>query len=180
MATWLSTDEPLFCLVSAGHKVYDRPLEEFHDCNRRLPPLRAVLQLTLSGAGFHRRGGRRSLITPGMAFLDILPGDWSYGGAVESRGAYEQVFLAFNGESAFSLTQQLTARFGHGLEFGRNSALVAPMMVLARQFERHQPGDRAGGRCGVRGVRGPAPRMAFTTPATRFEYSAVHSGVSDP
>lgn len=142
MATWLSTDEPLFCLVSAGHKVYDRPLEEFHDCNRRLPPLRAVLQLTLSGAGFHRRGGRRSLITPGMAFLDILPGDWSYGGAVESRGAYEQVFLAFNGESAFSLTQQLTARFGHVLEFGRNSALVAPMMVLARQFERHQPVDR--------------------------------------
>ena len=142
MANWISTDEPLFFLVSAGRETHPASAAYLHDCTRRTPPLRAVLQLTLAGAGFHQRGGRRSVLTPGMAFLDLLPGEWSYGYASESRGPYEQVFVGFTGEAALALARQIIGRFGNVLSFGADSPLVAPMMTLARQHMRCGQVDR--------------------------------------
>lgn len=140
MDNWASTKEPLYVLCSAGHEICNRTYQ--HDCRLRLPPRRVVLQLTLSGSGFHRRGGRRGLLTPGLAFLDLLPGDWSYGYAPESHGPYEQVFVAFLGEPSFQVAEQIIARFGNVLDFGLDSPLVAPMRRLARQFERNEHADR--------------------------------------
>jgi AraC-like DNA-binding protein len=142
MDNWTVTSEPLLQLISAGHEVHRPGSSYLHDCLRRTPPLRVVLQLTLAGTAFHLRGGRRSLLTPGMAFLDLLPGPWSYGIAQESSVPYEQVFAAFAGESSFALAQRAIGRFGNVLDLGRDSPLAAPMMDLAWQYLHGRTTDR--------------------------------------
>lgn len=130
--------EPLCTLVTAGHQV--RPGADYRfDCRRKPPPRRALLQLTLAGSAFHQRGGRRTLVGPGQAILDILPGDWSYGHA---EGRYELVFATIAGEPALPLAERIIAGAGNVLDLGTDAPLVAPLMALARQFTRHEAVDR--------------------------------------
>lgn len=125
----------LLWFAGAGHEV--RPdAGYFYNARTRRDPPHLTIQLTLSGAGFHldQRSGKRSLLTPGRAFVEFIPGPFSYGYAPESRGAYELVFVSVAGPEAERWGKRLHDRFGPVLDLGPSTTVAEMMlgMVTAR------------------------------------------------
>jgi AraC-like DNA-binding protein len=136
---WARTGEPLIWPAGAGVEVRRDPSYWF-DCARRTEPPHLVLQLTLSGAGFYRRGRAGTLLTPGMAFLDLIPGPFQYGLPPDGRGAYELVFIGFRGAAADAWHRRIVRSFGNILNVGLEGQTVSLMLALARG--RRENADR--------------------------------------
>lgn len=123
---------PLLGFGGGGHE-YRRDASYFHDARTRRDRRHVVLQLTLGGAGFHRRDGRRRVLGVGDAFLEVIPGRFEYGFAGESAVPYELVFLSMIGDEAFAWQRRIAARFGTVLRLGEDNPVADMMLSLVRQ-----------------------------------------------
>ncbi len=133
---WAHTGEEL--LWSGGSHLEQRDDERyFFDSKRRTDRPHYVLQLTLSGEGVYERDGARSVLGPGAAFLDRIPGDFRYGFRPGARSPYEYVFAIFMGSVAERLCKSINDELGHVLVFGPGSPVEAMLRALAHQ---HQAG----------------------------------------
>lgn len=138
---WMRTDEPLIWLGGAGHE-WRRSADYCFDCTQRKDHPHMVLQYTLSGAGFYQRDGRRERISPGMAFLDAIPGDFSYGYPPQEREPYEQMYLNITGPAGEALARMIIAEFGHVLSIGRHSPVESMMRSITHQYASGMLQDR--------------------------------------
>lgn len=138
---WPRTDEPLLWLGGAGHEVR-RDASYFHDASRRPDRPHYVLQLTLGGEGFYERKGQRRLLPAGMAFLDMIPGEFTYGYPPEARAPYEQVYVGLTGRTAEMMCRRIVSEFGNVLNFGRDPAISSMMLSVAHQHNAGTLRDR--------------------------------------
>jgi AraC-like DNA-binding protein len=116
-------------LSGAGHEW--RGPDYFWNARLRKEPPHYVLQLTLAGRGFHASDQRRTELPPGWAFLDRIPGPFSYGHAPGGLGVYEQVFVSVRGALAFRIARDVVGAFGSVLRFDPSSPLVAQLLGVA-------------------------------------------------
>jgi AraC-like DNA-binding protein len=128
---WARTAEPLIWLGGAGHEIR-RDSSYWFDCARRPEPSHLVLQLTLRGAGYYRRGRTGTLLTPGMAFLDVIPGPFQYGYPPEGREPYELVFVGFRGSAVDGWRRRIARSFGNVVNVGLEGRTASQMLALAR------------------------------------------------
>ncbi len=141
-STWARTAEPLLRLVGAGHEVHRDP-SYFYDCRNRTDSPQITLQLTLAGAGFYESRRRtRTLLRPGMAFFDGVPGPFRYGYASEHRGVYELVYVSMEGSVAQRWRGRLVRAFGNVLNFGERNPVAPLMLALAYQVRSRTRPDR--------------------------------------
>ncbi len=110
-----------------------RDTRYWYDCRKRLGYGHVVLQLTLEGAAFHEDDRGRRLVRPGQAFLNYIPGPFTYGYAAEVGGVYRQVYLALVGGQARQWCQHITQRFGNVLDLGLETPVHRLLMTLVRQ-----------------------------------------------
>ncbi len=130
---WVRTGEPLLWLMGAGRERRG-DAAYFYDAGKRGDRLNWVLQLTLGGAGFFERQGRRVLLTEGMAFLHTIPGDFRYGYPVERKDPYELVFVNMGGEAG-RWCERIVAAHGHVLRFGKGLGVGPLMLNIVQQRE---------------------------------------------
>lgn len=131
---WQERVDPL--LFFGGGRQESRPDGSyFYDASERSDPAHVCLQLTLSGTGFYENRQGRVYLPAGCAFLDIIPGDFSYGYAPISDGPYELVYVTAIGREAQAWCHRLTERFGHVLHLGVDSPVAAMMLSLAHRYE---------------------------------------------
>lgn len=138
---WIQRVEPLLFFSGGGHELR-RDRSYFYDCRHRLPPRHVCLQLTLSGTGFYENRQGRIDLPAGSAFLDLIPGDFSYGYATISHGPYELLYLSFMGPAAERWAVRLIERFGHVLHLGLESPVVTAMASLVRRQDQGLLPDR--------------------------------------
>lgn len=137
---WLRTDEPLFWLRGAGHETRWSP-DYFYEARLRKDP-HFVLQLTLAGEGFHRRGDLATPLPAGSAFLDEIPGDFSYGYPPHEQRPYELLYVAMVGSTARGWCRRLIEKHGNVLNFGRGSEVESLMLSIAHRQHAGTLGDR--------------------------------------
>jgi AraC-like DNA-binding protein len=138
---WARTDEDLLWTGGSHHEVH--PDERyFFDSRKRSDRPHYVLQLTLSGEGFYERDGNRSVLGPGTAFLDLIPGDFRYGFLPGARAPYEHVFALFSGAMAERVCRSIHDELGHVLVLGPGSPVESMMLALAHQHEAGLLRDR--------------------------------------
>lgn len=134
--------DPLLWLGLGGRETW-HTTDYFFDCNLRRDQPHYCLQLTLGGCAFYENAEGRSLLTPGTAFLDLIPGPFRYGYAHrESRGRpYELVYLAFLGPVAFDCCRHINRTFGHVFSLPANTPVQAEMLALAQEHRAGVPID---------------------------------------
>jgi len=132
---------PLIGFGGAGHEYRSAAEPYYYDARDRRDRRHAVLQLTLAGAGFHRRDGVRDLLRPGDAFFEIIPGRFEYGFATESKVPYELVFVSMIGAEAFAWHRRIVERFGTVLRFGEDNPVAPQLLSLVRQQAAGTPRD---------------------------------------
>ena len=141
-APWVRTGEPLMWISGAGRERRTREEDYYHDARKRPDPFHLVLQLTLSGAGFYERRGRRTLLRPGMAFFDHIPGDFIYGYPPHATEVYDQVYLSLTGAVSKRWWRRITSRFGTILNFGPINPIAPLMLSIVQQFKERSVPDR--------------------------------------
>jgi AraC-like DNA-binding protein len=139
---WLRTAEPLLWLGGSGHETRTPADNYFFDSRKRKDPPHLVLQLTLSGTGFYERGRKRVLLRPGMAFFDMIPGNFRYGYPREVTEPYEQVYITITGNVARRWWKRITRSFGYVLDFGPANPIAPLMLGLVRQYKEKTLRDR--------------------------------------
>lgn len=123
------TAEPLLWLLGARHERTDSTY--YHDARTR-NDRHVNLQLTLGGAAYYADArGNRSILTPGRAWLDIIPGQFDYGYHPAPQ-PYEHVYVSLGGAEAEGWCARIVGDFGRVLDFGPGSAVEAQMLALAR------------------------------------------------
>jgi AraC-like DNA-binding protein len=138
---WIRTNEPLLWLNSAGHQVINRNDGYFFDCKKNKDP-HLALQLTIAGAGFYERDGKRVLLQPGMAFVDVMPGDFRYGYPMESTQDYEQVWCDMHGPTATALWDHVMSTYGHVISLGAQNPVAPLMLAIAYEHSKRLHYDR--------------------------------------
>jgi AraC-like DNA-binding protein len=139
---WLRTVEPLLWLGGAGHETRTPADNYFFDTRKRKDQPHIVLQLTLGGAGFYERGGKRILLKPGMAFFDMIPGNFRYGYPQELNEPYEQVYITMTGSVAQRWWKRITRAFGTVLNFGSTNPIAPLLLAVVRQYQEKTLRDR--------------------------------------
>jgi AraC-like DNA-binding protein len=140
--TLIKTTEPLMWLNGASVETRYSEREYHFDCRKRPDALHAVLQLTLSGAAYYERGGKRLLVTRGMAFIDMIPGNFRYGYADEGKQPYHQVFVSMKGDVVERWCKRIVRNFGNVLDFGATNAIQPLMLAIAHQHKEKTLRDR--------------------------------------
>lgn len=138
---WVRTAEPLCWLLGAGHETRTHPSYRY-DCIKRRGFPQWVLQLTLQGQGFYQDSRGRTLLGPGMAFLNRIPGRFHYGYPPECREPYEQVYVSLSGADVDCWARRLTRSFGHVLRFGAENEIAGLMLAIVRQRAEQLRQDR--------------------------------------
>jgi len=138
---WLRTAEPLLWLGGGGHEVRT-DAGYYFDSRQRMDRPHVTLQFTIDGTGFYQDRRGRTLLPPGWAFINVIPGDFQYGFDPRSPRAYELVFLSFEGNEAQQWYQRLTDAFGHLLDLGTESRVGPLMLSLAHAIETNRLPDR--------------------------------------
>lgn len=133
------TGEPLLWLVGSGHEWQGR--DYFHQAALRPNRPHLTLQLTITGTGFHQTADTRTIIHPGQAWIQIIPGPFAYGFHTGSP-AYELVFVSIAGPVAIRWCQRLIDQFGTILDFGRRSPVEAQLLSIAHLRETGKLPDR--------------------------------------
>ena len=138
---YVKTDEPLLWLGGAGRESRDE--NYFFDTRHRDDRSHIVMQLTLSGCGFYKRGPTEELLTPNRAFFDRIPNTFRYGHArrpdAQHGEKYELVFVSMYGPVAQRWMRRLHRSFGPVLSFGTDSSIGELMQGIAK---RHEHGVR--------------------------------------
>ena len=129
---WVRTAEPLLWLTGAGHEMVAPGETYWRDARSRNDP-HFVIQLTLRGAAFYERANQRTLLTPGMAFIEEMPGDFMYGYPPDAHEAYEQVWVDLAGPTALPIFEALRGTNGPVVSFGAPNPLAPLMLALARE-----------------------------------------------
>ncbi|MBI3828362.1 MAG: AraC family transcriptional regulator [Planctomycetes bacterium] len=142
LGTGVRTNEPLLWLSGCGHEVRRSRREYFFDSRTRGDEPHVVLQWTLAGAGWYERGGRETLLTRGMAFLDAIPGNFRYGYPPGAREPYELVYVSMRGRASWRWHKRLLAHFGHVLTLGPEHEAAEQMLALVRLHAQGRLGDR--------------------------------------
>lgn len=131
-AAWVRTVEPLIWFLGAGREIRSSTAY-FFDSRIRHDPEHVVLQLTLGGVGFYETARGRSLLPRGTALLDVIPGPFTYGYAMESDGPYEHVYVSMTGPVAKRWCGRIVRRFGNVLKFGEDNDVEPLMISLANR-----------------------------------------------
>ena len=136
----MRTNEPLIWFQGAGHET--RGPEYGFNAYTRIDRAHVVLQLTLSGRSFYQpRRGERVILEAGDAFIDVIPGPFSYGYQYHPNEPYELIFVSTSGPTAMRWAKRIARNFGHVLRFG--DAAPAPLMwELIRRYADGTLGDR--------------------------------------
>jgi AraC-like DNA-binding protein len=137
----IRTDEPLLWLSGAGQETRS-DTSYYYDASRRTDRPHIVLQYSLRGQGFYQREGRRTVLPPGTAWLDLIPGPFEYGFHADSPLPYELVFISLSGVEAMAWYQRLTSSFGHVLEVGLDSTVGVQMLAIAHARDSGRLPDR--------------------------------------
>lgn len=123
----------LFHLAGAGEEYCTA--EYFHDAARRKERPHLVIQMTLSGCGFYERKKHRTLLPAGHAFVDEIPGPFSYGYAshpqLPARTTYHQLFISLTGRPARQWMKHLHTTAGPTVDL---SAALPEATALLRQL----------------------------------------------
>lgn len=138
---WVRTNEPLLWTNGCGHEIRHSSSYYFDNRHRHSDPY-YVLQLTISGAGQYSKNGRRILLTQGMAFLAMIPGDFEYGYPPDATEPYEQAFVGFNGPAAMHWCERITNTYGNVLNFGPDNHVAPLMLSIVRQAKEGMLSDR--------------------------------------
>ncbi|MCW8131341.1 MAG: AraC family transcriptional regulator [Planctomycetota bacterium] len=138
---WARTGEPLLWLNGAGHEVISSGDPYYYDCRKRPDPHYAF-QLTLKGKGLYERDGRTTLLTPGMAFVDFMPGDFRYGFPPGSTEDYEIVWLDLDGPAAEALWNHVNTNFGRVVSLGPVNPVAPLALAIAYQHAHERHHDR--------------------------------------
>ena len=138
---WLRTDEPLFWLSGAGQETRSTTAY-YHDASTRLDRPHITLQYTLGGLGYYQRDGKRTVLPPGTAWVDTIPGPFEYGYQSGSPLPYELVFVSLSGPLAENWCQRLTDSFGHTLDVGLDSTVGTQMLAIAHARDSGRLPDR--------------------------------------
>jgi len=138
---WIRTSEPLIWLNSSGHQVINRNDGYSFDCRHR-GDAHLALQLTIAGAGFYERGGQRVLLEPGMAFVDVMPGDFRYGYPLEMTQEYEQVWCDMHGPTAAALWEHIITTYGNVIALGEQNPVAPLMLAIAHEHSHRLHYDR--------------------------------------
>lgn len=132
---WVKTAEPLLWLTGAGHERQTGSWY-YYDAAKRQDRPHWVFQMTLAGAGFHVDSrGRRTLLTPGMAFFEVIPGPFQYGYPPDRRDTYELLYFSLGGAEAHRWCERITSAHGRILQFNEQArqAIVPAALALARE-----------------------------------------------
>jgi AraC-like DNA-binding protein len=138
---WIRTGEPLLWLNSAGHQIINRNDGYSFDCRGRPDP-HLALQLTIRGAGFYERDGKRVLLEAGMAFVDVMPGDFRYGYPIDATEDYEQVWCDMHGPTATALWEHIMTTYGHIVSLGAKNPVTPLMLAIAHEHSHRLHYDR--------------------------------------
>jgi AraC-like DNA-binding protein len=138
---WIRTDEPLLWLTGAGQETRSTT-DYYYDASGRSDRPHIVLQYTLRGQGFYQRDGKRSVLEPGTAWLDVIPGPFEYGFHADSPLPYELVFVGLSGPEAMGWYQRLAGSFGHVLDVGLDSPVGVQMLAIAHARDSGRLPDR--------------------------------------
>jgi len=138
---WVRTDEPLLWLSGAGHEIISPGDDYTHDCIGRLDT-HWGLQLTLSGAGYYERDGKSTVLKAGMAWCDMIPGDFRYGIPAGTTEDYQQVWIDMVGSAAESFWQHIWNTYGRVLTLGPDNRVAPLMLTIARQHASGVHHDR--------------------------------------
>lgn len=138
---FMRSNEPLMWLGGAREEWRDE-ISYYYDARKRRDRPHVVIQLTLAGCGFYRKGGRTHLLRPGMAFIDRIPGRFEYGFSPESEGAYHLVYVTIAGSVAMRWMSRIHRTFGHVLDFGDDRTVADQMQAIAHQSEQPLRVDR--------------------------------------
>jgi AraC-like DNA-binding protein len=135
------TDEPLLWLTGSAYEVLSPSHRFYCDASKRTDP-HFAFQLTLSGAGFYERSGKRVLLKTGMAFIDYMPGDFRYGYPPEAQEEYKLVWVDVVGPMARYWWRQIRRSFGNIVNFGPDNPVAPLMLSIARQYSEGLLRDR--------------------------------------
>lgn len=138
---WVRTEEPLFWLTGAGHEVISKSDSYFYNCLKQPNP-HFGLQLTLKGAGFYERGGKTSLLMPGMAWIEYLPGDFRYGFPPGGAEDYEHAWLDLKGPAAGAFWEHINAHFGRVITLGHDNPVAPLLLAIVYQHAQARHHDR--------------------------------------
>jgi AraC-like DNA-binding protein len=131
----MRSQEPLIWTGGSGIEV--RHADYYFNSAKRLDRPHVVVQITRSGCGFYRRGGRRWTLPRNVMFIDHIPGAFEYGFAEESTGPYELAFVTLVGPVAERWMRRIHATFGRVLDFGDDFAVADQITAMAKQMESH-------------------------------------------
>lgn len=138
---WARTDEPLLWLIGTGHEIIEPGARYFEDCAKRTDD-HFGLQMTISGTGYYERGGKTVLLRPGMAWMDFIPGDFSYGFPPDTKEPYEFVWVDMVGSLAKYWWEHIGASFGRTITVDPDGPVASLMLDLARQHHQGLLHDR--------------------------------------
>lgn len=132
---FVASSEPLMWLAGVGEEIR-RDTGYYFDCRKRLDRPHVVFQLTLEGIGFYARNGRRELVGPNHAFIDLIPGNFEYGFAPESSRPYRFVFVSLTGRPAQRWVKRIHQSFGRVLSFGSDTSVADQLRAIAMPNEQ--------------------------------------------
>jgi len=135
------TAEPLLGLFGCGSEIRKDASYTF-DSAQRKEPKHVNIQLTLSGEGYHENRKGRSVVGPGRAYVDVIPGPFKYGYNPGSSTTYRYVFVSLYGSEARRWGNRLVMRFGNVLSIGLNSAVEEQMLEIVRLRDSELLPDR--------------------------------------
>jgi AraC-like DNA-binding protein len=134
-------DESLLTLYGAGHE-YRRDTSYFFNAATRPDQPHLVIQLTIAGQGFYEDERGREVLSPGRAFVGVIPGAFRYGFLPGSREVYEHVFVGIPEPAATRWRDRLVSDFGPVLTFERGSAVEAQLLEIVHLARAHNLPDR--------------------------------------
>lgn len=180
----LRTDEPLLWLTGSAHETLSPARRFYCDASKRTDP-HFAFQLTLSGAGFYERGGKRTLLKTGMAFIDYMPGDFRYGYPAEATEEYDLVWVDVVGPMARYWWRKIRRAFGTIVNFGPGNPIAPLMLAIATQYTEGLLRDRYV-------ISGQLHQLIMTvistlnqtrlqtSPLVEQALGAIHRGAPDP
>lgn len=118
-------------MIGLGHRHVQGDASIFWDNARRALPdglPYCLLQYTIQGCGRFAHLGRRENVTPGKAFLTVIPSPTQY--SLEPGQEWHWVWLGFRGDLARRIVERINTRAGHLLELPVSSKAVQTLLGI--------------------------------------------------
>ncbi len=114
--------------------------ETYHiEGSKRTDMLHCIFQYTLSGYGCFRDAGGEHVLSPGSGFLcESRDKAISYYYPENSRTPWRFIYIAFRGETAFTMVRNMVNRFGHVYSTPLNHPMITRMQAYFKHMENQQ------------------------------------------